>query len=85
LKVFDDLLDSNGLRDALKINAGLDEQDITFIKELMTGLPLGLESDDTNVWLYKGRGEEKAFLYEVVANKNTGRNNIKSAWVKQMY
>jgi hypothetical protein len=27
----------------------------------------------TDVWQYKRRAEEKAFLYEIVANKSTGR------------
>ena len=35
----------------------------------MTGLPSG---DLNDAWPYKGRGEEKAFLYEVVANKRNG-------------
>ena len=35
----------------------------------MTGLPLG---NTKEAWPYQGRGEEKAFLYEVVANKRNG-------------
>jgi hypothetical protein len=80
LDLFDCLLDSNSLRDELKEDAGLDHRDMVFIKELMIGLPISketglpIEKQDINndVWPYQGRGEEKAFLYEIVANKNTG-------------
>lgn len=42
---------------------GLTENDITFVKELIYG-PFQQGSDD-----YIGRGKEKFFLYEIVANK----------------
>jgi len=42
---------------------GLTEMDITFVKELIYG-PFQQGSDD-----YIGRGKEKFFLYEIVANK----------------
>ena len=35
----------------------------------MTGLPI---EDSEEEWPYQGRGEEKAFLYEIVANKVSG-------------
>ena len=89
IKVFEDLVDSNGLKEALKALCGLDDRDFVFIKvgltflvikyfyrpssfvlqEVMTGLPMG---DCEDAWPYQGRGEEKAFLYEVVANKRSG-------------
>ncbi|XP_053400924.1 deoxynucleoside triphosphate triphosphohydrolase SAMHD1-like [Mercenaria mercenaria] len=42
--------------------------DIEFIKELICGCDVSGETE----WPYKGRTKEKAFLYEVVANKSNG-------------
>ena len=58
----------------------LDETDELFIQELFggpldaeTGLPLRKDFDiDANNWPYKGRPQEKSFLYEIVANKISG-------------
>ena len=48
---------------------GLTEQDITFVKELIYGpFQQGSDTDEDN-WPYVGRGPEKYFLYEIVANK----------------
>uniref|UniRef100_A0A672K9B4 Deoxynucleoside triphosphate triphosphohydrolase SAMHD1-like n=1 Tax=Sinocyclocheilus grahami TaxID=75366 RepID=A0A672K9B4_SINGR len=44
---------------------GLDDKDATFIKELIEGAK-------TSEWTYKGRDEDKSFLYEIVANKQNG-------------
>ncbi|XP_073697908.1 deoxynucleoside triphosphate triphosphohydrolase SAMHD1-like [Garra rufa] len=44
---------------------GLDDKDVTFIKELIEGAK-------TAEWTYKGRDEDKSFLYEIVANKQNG-------------
>ena len=38
----------------------------------MTGSPTGGCGHSGDSWLYQGRGEDKAFLYEVVANKSNG-------------
>ena len=52
----------------------LDEKDIDFIKELIMGKPLENYSSftlqnssvsDKRNWNYRGRGEDKSFLYEV--------------------
>ena len=79
IKMFEHLLESNNLRPVLKELADIDETDITFIKEQIggildeeTGLPSSRSINDTAVWPYKGRGEEKSFLYEIVANKVSG-------------
>ena len=79
IKMFEHLLESNNLRPVLKALADIDETDITFIKEQIggildedTGLPSSRSINDTKVWPYKGRGEDKSFLYEIVANKVSG-------------
>ncbi|XP_059178815.1 deoxynucleoside triphosphate triphosphohydrolase SAMHD1-like isoform X2 [Physella acuta] len=46
----------------------LDKDDITFIKEMIGPL----EITGCQAWPYVGRGEEKAFLYEIVCNKRNG-------------
>ena len=38
----------------------------------MTGSPTGDSGHSGDSWRYQGRGEDKAFLYEVVANKSNG-------------
>jgi len=47
---------------------GLAENDVTFVKEMIFG-PFQLGSDKEGEWPYLGRGPEKFFLYEIVANK----------------
>ncbi|KAL0151885.1 hypothetical protein M9458_052886, partial [Cirrhinus mrigala] len=64
--MFDDIVKSLKAEneDVLKEH-GLDDKDVTFIKELIEGAK-------TSVWSYEGRDEEKSFLYEIVANKQNG-------------
>ncbi|KAM9752028.1 deoxynucleoside triphosphate triphosphohydrolase SAMHD1-like isoform 4-T4 [Menidia menidia] len=52
----------------------LNEVDLVFIKELMTGEPLnqGNPNNPEDAWPFNGRTEEKSFLYEIVANKLNG-------------
>jgi len=49
---------------------GVGPRDVDFIMELVKG-PLGKKGDN-NDWAYKGRGKEKAFLYEIIANHTSG-------------
>lgn len=65
-KMFDHLLTTNNLTSEFE-KYGLKEQDITFIKEL-----IGDVANNGSEWRYKGRPKEKAFLYQVVANKQSG-------------
>ncbi|XP_005953099.1 deoxynucleoside triphosphate triphosphohydrolase SAMHD1 [Haplochromis burtoni] len=66
--MFNHLLENtDGLKDmmreyGMKIE-GDDKTDLEFIEELIRGPPK---------WSYKGRKEEKSFLYEIVSNKETG-------------
>ncbi|KAK2909494.1 hypothetical protein Q8A67_005331 [Cirrhinus molitorella] len=64
--MFDDIVKSLKAEneDVLKEH-GLDDKDVIFIKELIEGAK-------TSEWTYKGRDEEKSFLYEIVANKQNG-------------
>ncbi|XP_068118219.1 deoxynucleoside triphosphate triphosphohydrolase SAMHD1-like [Hyperolius riggenbachi] len=68
VKRFDHFIQSISLQRGMKEFSLLPE-DLTFIKEMIAG-PLTKEEEQT--WPYKGRGEEKSFLYEIVANKRNG-------------
>lgn len=65
-KMFDYLLEANNLVEEFR-KYGLKEQDITFIKEMIYSVP-----GNSSEWCYKGRPREKAFLYQIVANQQTG-------------
>ncbi|KAK7161024.1 hypothetical protein R3I94_003864 [Phoxinus phoxinus] len=68
VQMFDDIVKSlkTENEDVLKEH-GLDDTDVTFIKELIEGA-----KDSDAEWTYKGRAEDKSFLYEIVANKQNG-------------
>ena len=91
IAMLDHLLDSNGLREKLLRLAGLDDQDVVFIKEMIVG-PLhpetGLPDSSVDVngldWPYRGREERKSFLYEIVANKISGKNINSSAMLQNI-
>ncbi|XP_078609444.1 deoxynucleoside triphosphate triphosphohydrolase SAMHD1-like isoform X3 [Branchiostoma floridae x Branchiostoma japonicum] len=68
VQMFDHLIEQNHLKNVfLEYNVG--ERDLIFIKEQIAG-PLAVTRNQA--WPYKGRDEEKSFLYEVVANKRNG-------------
>ncbi|XP_035680149.1 deoxynucleoside triphosphate triphosphohydrolase SAMHD1-like [Branchiostoma floridae] len=68
VQMFDHLIEQNDLKNVfLEYNVG--ERDLIFIKEQIAG-PLAVTRNQA--WPYKGRDEEKSFLYEVVANKRNG-------------
>ncbi|KAF7659906.1 hypothetical protein LDENG_00291200 [Lucifuga dentata] len=46
-------------------------EDLDFIKEQIAG-PLDTTASQSQKWPYKGRSEDKSFLYEIVANKRNG-------------
>lgn len=78
IRMIDYLIQANNLMPVLGRAAGLTHQDILFVKEQIagpinpaTGLAYEVEPD-TSDWLYRGRSEDKSFLYEVVANKISG-------------
>ncbi|XP_051742016.1 deoxynucleoside triphosphate triphosphohydrolase SAMHD1-like [Ctenopharyngodon idella] len=66
--MFDDIVKSLKAEneDVLKEH-GLNDRDVIFIKELIEGA-----KDSAAEWTYKGRDEDKSFLYEIVANKQNG-------------
>ncbi|XP_041859229.1 deoxynucleoside triphosphate triphosphohydrolase SAMHD1-like isoform X2 [Melanotaenia boesemani] len=75
IKMFDHLVEVNKLEEMSDDKDGQSlKEDRVFIKELILGHPL--ESPELNTsstpWPYKGRNEEKSFLYEIVANKLNG-------------
>ena len=65
--MFEHLLEVNHLDSEFK-KYGLSDIDVTFIKEQIAGPKIETPSS----WPYKGRPEEKSFLYEIVANKRNG-------------
>uniref|UniRef100_A0A3Q3X7A0 Deoxynucleoside triphosphate triphosphohydrolase SAMHD1 n=1 Tax=Mola mola TaxID=94237 RepID=A0A3Q3X7A0_MOLML len=65
LAMFDYLVNENGLKSVMKEHGLVLPEDLDFIKEQIAG-PLDTE------WPYKGRPEDKSFLYEIVANKRNG-------------
>ncbi|KAG8517847.1 Deoxynucleoside triphosphate triphosphohydrolase SAMHD1, partial [Galemys pyrenaicus] len=70
VKMFDHLVNSNGLKDVMEHYGLVLEEDICFIKEQIEG-PHG-SPDSKSEWPYHGRTKEKSFLYEIVANKRNG-------------
>ncbi|XP_073415473.1 deoxynucleoside triphosphate triphosphohydrolase SAMHD1 isoform X1 [Dendrobates tinctorius] len=77
VKMFDYLIESNGLETVMKRYGLVLPEDLIFIKEQITG-PLPLEDEEhfdssqNSSWPYVGRQEDKSFLYEIVANKRNG-------------
>ncbi|KAH9490943.1 SAM domain and HD [Bulinus truncatus] len=67
LEVFNHLIEVNSLKEKLK-HFGLDDKDILFIQENISGP----KSTGSTAWPYKGRREDKAYLYEIVSNKRNG-------------
>ena len=87
LKMLDHLIQSNNLSPILEDLGDLKEQDWIFVKELIFG-PLdqnktGNGNQVDQLWNYKGRPEEKSFLYEIVANKKNGMDVDKFDYMKR--
>uniref|UniRef100_A0AAZ1XAM0 HD/PDEase domain-containing protein n=1 Tax=Oreochromis aureus TaxID=47969 RepID=A0AAZ1XAM0_OREAU len=72
--MFDHLVDDNNLKPVMNkcglITEGDNENDLVFIKEMIKGSLKN--SSPQNEQLYRGRNNEKSFLYEIVANKQNG-------------
>uniref|UniRef100_A0A7N6BV80 Deoxynucleoside triphosphate triphosphohydrolase SAMHD1 n=1 Tax=Anabas testudineus TaxID=64144 RepID=A0A7N6BV80_ANATE len=65
IEMFDYLVEENGLKPLMKLY-GLCDPDLIFIKEMIHS------EDKHGNWPHEGRGEDKSFLYEIVANKTNG-------------
>uniref|UniRef100_A0A4W5K0L1 Deoxynucleoside triphosphate triphosphohydrolase SAMHD1 n=1 Tax=Hucho hucho TaxID=62062 RepID=A0A4W5K0L1_9TELE len=78
LAMFDHLVCENALEPVMKEHGLVLPDDLVFIKEQIAGplntVPLsqGVSQPASEPWPYKGRPEEKSFLYEIVANKRNG-------------
>ncbi|KAF4077906.1 hypothetical protein AMELA_G00193350 [Ameiurus melas] len=70
VEMFDHLVKVNKLEGVMEEYGFSLPNDLIFIKEQIAG-PLDSASSG-NKWAYKGRSEDKSFLYEIVANKRTG-------------
>ncbi|CAK6968236.1 deoxynucleoside triphosphate triphosphohydrolase SAMHD1-like [Scomber scombrus] len=71
IQMFDYLVKDNGLESVMKQHGLEPSEDLDFIKELIQPYD-ETEQVSLNSWPYKGREEDKSFLYEIVANKRTG-------------
>ncbi|XP_073325864.1 deoxynucleoside triphosphate triphosphohydrolase SAMHD1-like [Pagrus major] len=67
IEMFDYLVKDNDLERVMKDDHLEPTTDLVFMKEMIGG-PL----DTTAAWPYKGRSEDKFFLYEIVSNKRNG-------------
>ncbi|KAI3357661.1 hypothetical protein L3Q82_016069, partial [Scortum barcoo] len=71
LEMFDHLVEKNNLKPVMEQHGLKPDQDMVFIKEMIGG-PLNHQAAPGQERPYKGRTEEKSFLYEIVANKTNG-------------
>uniref|UniRef100_A0A4W6BQJ6 HD/PDEase domain-containing protein n=1 Tax=Lates calcarifer TaxID=8187 RepID=A0A4W6BQJ6_LATCA len=71
LKMFDHLVKCNDLEPVMKQYSLVLPQDLFFIKEMIGG-PQNTNAGQGEEWPYEGRGKDKSFLYEIVANKRNG-------------
>ncbi|XP_030067486.1 deoxynucleoside triphosphate triphosphohydrolase SAMHD1 [Microcaecilia unicolor] len=69
VQMFDHLVSSNGLEQVMEQYGLVLPEDLFFIKEQIEG---PIISEENLKWPYRGRPEEKSFLYEIVANKKNG-------------
>ncbi|XP_072099898.1 deoxynucleoside triphosphate triphosphohydrolase SAMHD1-like [Mobula birostris] len=69
IKMLDHLISSNKLEGVLQSYGLVLPEDLVFIKEMIQGVGDNCKAPE---WPYKGRLQEKGFLYEIVANKKTG-------------
>uniref|UniRef100_A0A3Q3GDJ0 HD domain-containing protein n=1 Tax=Labrus bergylta TaxID=56723 RepID=A0A3Q3GDJ0_9LABR len=67
--MLDHLLKENNLEPVMEKYGLKPEDDIIFIKEMIAG---PLQESKEQEWDFKGRPEEKSFLYEIVSNKRNG-------------
>ncbi|XP_075957530.1 deoxynucleoside triphosphate triphosphohydrolase SAMHD1 isoform X2 [Anarhichas minor] len=71
LDMFDYLVADNGLEPVMEQHGLVLPEDLDFIKEQIGGPPVTVAARGQK-WPYKGRPEDKSFLYEIVANKRNG-------------
>ncbi|KAJ7331888.1 hypothetical protein JRQ81_014068 [Phrynocephalus forsythii] len=68
--MFEHLISSNDLGPDMEYYGLNLNEDMDFIKEQIAG-PIEMKKENSS-WPYRGRSEEKSFLYEIVANKRNG-------------
>ncbi|XP_076023311.1 deoxynucleoside triphosphate triphosphohydrolase SAMHD1-like isoform X1 [Genypterus blacodes] len=73
INMFDYLVEDNNLKPVMEQHGLVLPEDLDFIKEQIAG-PMDTSSSRRKKvpWPYKGRPEEKTFLYEIVANRRSG-------------
>ncbi|XP_076023304.1 deoxynucleoside triphosphate triphosphohydrolase SAMHD1-like isoform X2 [Genypterus blacodes] len=71
IHMFNYLVEDNDLKPVMEQHGLVLPEDLVFIKEQIAG-PMDTSSSRRKKWPYKGRPEDKSFLYEIVANKRNG-------------
>ncbi|XP_077937854.1 deoxynucleoside triphosphate triphosphohydrolase SAMHD1-like [Gasterosteus aculeatus] len=71
VKMFDHLVADNDLQPVMKEHGLKLPEDLDFIKEQIAG-PMDPKDMKKLEWPYRGRPEDKSFLYEIVSNKRNG-------------
>ncbi|XP_040911755.1 deoxynucleoside triphosphate triphosphohydrolase SAMHD1-like isoform X2 [Toxotes jaculatrix] len=71
LDMFEHLVKSRGLKDVMRHYGLKLPEDMDFIKELIER-PLDTTEAKEKKWPYRGRKQEKSFLYDIVSNKRNG-------------
>ncbi|XP_076023306.1 deoxynucleoside triphosphate triphosphohydrolase SAMHD1-like isoform X2 [Genypterus blacodes] len=71
IHMFNYLVEDNDLKPVMEQHGLVLPEDLDFIKEQIAG-PMDTSSSLSTKWPYKGRTEDKAFLYDIVANKRNG-------------
>ncbi|XP_077937825.1 deoxynucleoside triphosphate triphosphohydrolase SAMHD1 [Gasterosteus aculeatus] len=71
VKMFDHLVADNDLQPVMEEHGLKLPEDLDFIKEQIAG-PMDPKDMKKLEWPYRGRPEDKSFLYEIVSNKRNG-------------
>uniref|UniRef100_A0A667ZLI5 Uncharacterized protein n=1 Tax=Myripristis murdjan TaxID=586833 RepID=A0A667ZLI5_9TELE len=72
IMMFDHMVEVNELKKEMEEYKLLLDKDLEFIKQLIVGCPDGENVSQSLPHTTSGRGEDKYFLYEIVANKTSG-------------
>uniref|UniRef100_A0A667ZLH5 HD domain-containing protein n=1 Tax=Myripristis murdjan TaxID=586833 RepID=A0A667ZLH5_9TELE len=72
IMMFDHMVEVNKLEEEMNEYDLVPDEDLEFIKQLIVGCPRGQNVSQSLPHTTSGRGKDKSFLYEIVANKTNG-------------